>query len=201
MDMSDERAAVGTDAPMTVASRGSAFRPADQLMIEYMNEHYEAARHHQTLRAETAALMTAAATFLFGKAFSKSPTYPVDYLGYALLAVGMIAFVANRRFHGANRLHSETATVCRKLLAKTTGENDPVWVREAVKRAMNRVGHNPKLDDVLEAAEEIKREKAELIAAGKQAKKPPKIEDVLSIIFDIVPLAILAAGILVIVGF
>lgn len=184
-----------------------------ELMKGYMDEHYAAARHHQTLRVPTLAFLASAAVVLFTRALELSEgnsqnSFAGWYIGWGIIALGLFALIANRVFHRSNRLHSETAANCRKIIAlylespecRTRLDSqtaDPGWVRKAVEKAMSKHA-NPKFEDVLRAApipivEEAGSEKD---SDGKKDRwlEGLKIGQKLSLTFDLVPFLMLVAG-------
>lgn len=144
------------------------------------------------------AFLLSASAALFGIALGKGTASPhAGGIGYSLIAIGAVATLAGLVFYRGNRLHSETAAACRKLLAKvstddaTPGpfpESDPIWVRRKVEQAARFPFYNPDIGSVLEKQESKK-------AATR--KKLLKIEQVLSLVFFLVPIFIIGAGILV----
>ena len=218
-----------SEAAATV-SGSRAVGPDVTLMIEYMNEQYAAARHHQALRAQTTAFLVAASSVLFGRALEETSPSQIALLGYGLLVVAFLAALTISAFYRANRLHSETATACRKLLAKASSDahassrpfeySDPIWVRVEVEKYAKMPGYNPRLTPEWKAevikgvAKSTLRLKYDdpdpsssrfiiLIARIFKISKfsMPKIEYVLTAVFFLIPLVILTAGILVLSTF
>jgi hypothetical protein len=107
------------------------------LYLAYLKEQYDAARHHQTMRIATTALLFAAAAAILSKATEKNLQWQtLAGIGAILIALGITNVVLSNRFHYANRLHTEIASWIRKLLADLPDSPDacpdPNVVRKAV---------------------------------------------------------------------
>jgi hypothetical protein len=116
-----------------------------RLIIEYMNEHYAAARHHQTMRMQMLAIFSAAASLLFSRGVTgAAPARGI--LGITLLLIAALSSFLNHRFSKANRYHVEVAKRARDAISselssenKTDEISNPNVIGKAV-RLMEAAG-------------------------------------------------------------
>src|SRR5262245_18123351 len=108
------------------------------VMIEYLKEHYAAARHQQTLRAQATAFVIAISGVVFSAAIQQiSKPEAAAWLGVAMVLLGLINSILISEFSYANRLHVEVVKWTRRILAapdKQFSDIDPNFIRECVGR-------------------------------------------------------------------
>ena len=109
-------------------------------MRDYMNEHYAAARHHQTMRLQMIALLVSASATIFvaGVRWITIPLVPALF-GMTLVLLGILCLVLSSTFKRSNRYHVEIAKRTREqittVLAGGTSHaiHDPNLIGRAVR--------------------------------------------------------------------
>jgi len=176
-------------------STGTLLETPESLLIEYMNEQYAAARQQQSLRTQTLAIFASAGAVIFINSLnttmdSRAPTF----FGAVLILLGLASAAMTLIFYRGNRLHAETATACRKLLAKSM-EADPVHVRSAVGRVAKPPRYNPKFKDVKAAITTVIEEKRN----EPDKSVGMKLDQLLSLALFSIPILLIVGGLLRIV--
>ncbi len=110
------------------------------LLRDYMNEHYAAARNQQMLRLQGMALYVSASSILFVQAVLSYPNRFAGYvIGAVLLLLATFCLYQNTVFHRINRYHVEIARQARKQVTKilsggmSLAQNDPNLIGEVVR--------------------------------------------------------------------
>jgi hypothetical protein len=83
---------------------------SDEVLIEYMNEHYAHGRDHEHLRSEITTILCAAAFLLIGLVLEKSNNgIIIGAVGAAVFVLGMLNFAINRIHQNRFRAHVAVA--------------------------------------------------------------------------------------------
>ncbi|WP_417681264.1 hypothetical protein [Roseibium sp.] len=111
-----------------------------ELLRDYMNEHYAAARNQQMLRMQGMALYVSASSILFVQAILNFRNdFAVYTIGGVLILLAALCLYQNLVFHRTNRYHVEIARHSRKQITKilsggsSLAQNDPNLIGEVVR--------------------------------------------------------------------
>jgi hypothetical protein len=175
----------------------------DTLLLSYLKEHYDAARHHQTLRSQTTTFIVSAAGVLFAQAVSFQFRNPATLVfGAVLIFLGLFNLLSSAIFHRSNRTHGEVASWTRRILANDGGKErtaDPDVIRKAVARHRKKGLGSPEFDRAVFT--DLQKIYSSLTAKTiSEGPKRWKIEEVLNQIWTVIPFLIIATGILLIVS-
>jgi hypothetical protein len=170
------------------------------LLRDYMNEHYAAPRHQQTLRVQSLALLSSASAVIFSQGIlnSTKPNVTLVY-GVGLLVIALVALLLNSHFHRANRYHVEVARRARKAISKEIAAASDELESPASKVRVdpNKIGEAVRL--VFEEDFKHLRDGAKYQAAfvrvlnGTESKI--KIERLLNSLMHLVPVLVAVGGI------
>jgi|EndMetStandDraft_6_1072998.scaffolds.fasta_scaffold72111_2 hypothetical protein len=110
------------------------------LLRDYMNEHYAAARNQQMMRLQAMALYVSASAILFVQAVLHYTNHVAGYvIGAVMLLLAALCLYQNTVFHRANRYHVEVARQARKQITNvlkggaSLAQNDPNLIGEVVR--------------------------------------------------------------------
>jgi hypothetical protein len=168
-------------------------QPETELLFGYLNEHYAAARHHQTMRLQTTALITSASAVIFAQGIIHAKNaFVTNTFGIALICLAILSLYFNGNFHRSNRYHTEVAKRSRDTLAEIVKDTtiapevrDPNLIGEAV-REVEASG---------ERYSDERYQKALSAVKSGVNRKHPKVENRLNSVLQIIPFGIAAAGI------
>jgi hypothetical protein len=158
-----------------------------------MNEHYAAARHHQTMRLQSMALIvTASATiFVAGVKWAPFPLVPA-FFGITLVVLGCLCMLLNATFNRSNRYHVEIAKRAREQITKvleggsSPAANDPNLIGRAIRNLGGGETDDNKFEEELRA-----------VAADPNRKGPKfAVEASLHVALRWIPWLIILAGLL-----
>jgi hypothetical protein len=103
--------------------------------------------------------------------------------------------VLNRRFHNANRLHTEIASWIRRILAELPDDKDkPCPDPNVVRKAVAKNLHDSESGRDAAIFLQLRDTFPGLSSKGEQAKSASKIEFSLSGLFTLIPSLVLLAG-------
>jgi hypothetical protein len=191
---------------------GTANARDTALLRDYMNEHYAAARHQQTLRVQSLALLFSASNLIFIQAILNldrkfqipQTVYFVEsgaIMGFSLISIAIVSWYFNKHFHQANRYHIEVAKRARNTYrdqillqsgTKIKSEiEDPNLIGEAVRLVFENNLPKCKWGDA------YKEELANVKDHGKESKL--KLGELLHRTLYAIPLMIGSAGCILLV--
>jgi len=143
------------------------------LLRDYMNEHYAAARNQQMMRLQAMALYVSASSILFVQAVLHYPDRLAGYvIGAVLLLLAILCLYQNTVFHRANRYHVEVARQARKQLTKilngevSVAQNDPNLIGEVVRTSFGKELSDNDFEKRLNEAQQGLLEKSQFKVEG-----------------------------------
>ena len=165
------------------------------VLMAYMVEQYEAAREHSAAHREMIAFLFATASVLALEAMKAEHNVVFRLiLSGIVVSIGIYAHCSGKRHQHANRLHSETATACRKLLSgNMVGKHrscDPIIIRRSVEKLQEQDA-NPSLTAIVAMLPELEEERNQ---ASSQVPQKAKIGVDVGKTLSVLPVLIMLTG-------